>query len=70
MGFIKSAFKAIGSIFGGGSPKVSDAADQTIATAQAQANQGRAALYETSGNSAGSELDPNQVAQRKNLLGN
>lgn len=70
MQFVKSAFKAIGSLFGGGTPKVSDTADKTLQANQAQANQGRAALYETGEGSAGQELDPNQVQQRKNLLGN
>lgn len=63
--------KGLLSIVGiGSTPKVSDAADKTVATAQAQANTGRAALYQTGGGDTGQELDPNQVSQRKNLLGN
>lgn len=67
MGFIKT----IGNIIGiGGTPKVSKDADKTLTTAQTAANQGRAALYETEGGNAGQELDPNEVKQRQNLLGN
>lgn len=73
MGKIASFLSPLAAVIGlatAKTPKTSDASSKANQADQAQANTGRAALYETSGDNAGQELDPNQVAKRQNLLGN
>lgn len=57
-------------ILGGDESKVSSASAADTEEASRKAKQGRAALYETEGGVAGSELNPDQVKRRNTLLGN
>lgn len=59
-----------GGLFGGKSPKVSQAPIRQTQEERRKAKTGRSALFETDGGVTGSELEPDEVKRRSTLLGN
>lgn len=68
---VKAIGNIVGAVLGGGAPKADGgAATGQVDTAAANAAKARSQLLETAGASAGSPLQPGQVAKPDTVFGN